>query len=70
MWDELMSCSNLPPRKECPWPVKSFSFNKCLLPIDKVPKYLTGEYRVDVEIMKGDETLGGYQIYLNIIRTF
>lgn len=67
MYDEIMACSKVPAKNVCPWPVDSFALDKCLIPIDKIPKYLSGEYRVDCEVMKGDETLGGYQVFFNVI---
>lgn len=67
MYDEITMCSDAPPKKDCPWPIKNVVVNKCIIPISKTPKYLSGEYRVDCEVIKGDETVGGFQILFNVI---
>ncbi|KAG5682540.1 hypothetical protein PVAND_011887 [Polypedilum vanderplanki] len=66
-YDEILECSDLPQRKDCPWKKEKYTFNKCLIPTNKVPKFLDGEYRVDVTLWKNKESAGGYQIFFYVI---
>lgn len=66
-FDEISKCSNVPPKNLCPWPAKTFQFSNCLAFTNKVPKYFSGDYRVDYELLKDDESIGGYQTYFYVI---
>lgn len=66
-YNALSECSDLPPREDCPWPIRDVRLNQCLVPTDKIPKIFSGDYRLDVEILQNEESLGGYQIFAYII---
>lgn len=50
-----------------PWITREIQINKCLVPTDKILTFLRGDYRLDVEILQNDETLGVYQTFPYII---
>lgn len=67
-YDDFRVCSDLPSRETCPWPKGTFNISKCLIPMDKIPKYFDGEYRVDLVTLKDDQICGGYQVYFYVIK--
>jgi hypothetical protein len=35
--------------------------------MDKIPTFLSGDYRFDIELLKDEISLGGYQIFAYVI---
>ena len=67
-YDDFLKCSDLPPKKDCPWKKGTYNMNKCLLPVDKMPHYFNGEYRIDIVASKNGEVSGGFQAFFYVIK--
>lgn len=69
MYDEIRTVSDLPERKDCPWPINQYNFTKGLaLPIERIPSFFEGDYMVQVGINNNGKIISGYQSYFTVIR--
>lgn len=68
-YDEVRSVSDLPERKDCPWPISQYNFTRgYVLPLDKVPPFFEGDYMVQIGVNYNRKIQSAYQASFTVIR--
>lgn len=52
----------MPPRGVCPWPIQLYTVDGFRMPTEKIPKFLSGEYMVEIQLLKEKQIMQGFQI--------
>lgn len=68
LYEDILKVSDLPPIGVCPWPKKKYTMQGFLIPLEKVPELAEGDFMTELRVVRNNELINGYQLFITIIR--